>query len=77
MKRVSCRRRKRGEFPGPIWDRGIRATDNYTGQEFFFYTDVQSDVEGAMLLMGYGCRDYNLSFFKGRLSTVDREVGGV
>jgi hypothetical protein len=45
-------------------NRGIKATDNQTGQEFFFYTEIQSDVENAMLLMGYGCTDYNLSFFQ-------------
>jgi hypothetical protein len=47
-------------------DNGIKATDNLTGQEFFFYTELQSDVENAMLLMGYGSRNYNLSFFNER-----------
>lgn len=45
---------------------GIKATDNKTGQEFFFYTEDQNSVENAMDLMGYGCRNYNLSFFKNR-----------
>lgn len=27
-----------------------------------FNTDVQSDVENVMVILGYGCSDYNLSF---------------
>ena len=50
---------------------GIKATDNLTGQEFFFYTELQEDVEHSMTLMGYGCRDYNLSEFKNRKQPVD------
>lgn len=50
---------------------GIKATDNVTGQEFFFYTELQEDVENAMMLMGYGSRDYNLSEFKGRIQPID------
>jgi hypothetical protein len=54
-------------------DSGIKATDNRTGQEFFFYTEIQSDVENAMTLMGYGCRGYNLSNFKDRVPPIDIE----
>lgn len=55
------------------WNDGIKATDNVTGQEFYFYTEIQNDVENAMLLMGYGSRDYNLSFFKNREQPMDRD----
>lgn len=56
---------------------GIKATDNGTGEEFFFYTDVQSEIENAMMLMGYGCSDYNLSFFDNRVQPTDRKNGEV
>ena len=45
-------------------DSGIKATVNLSEQEFYFYTIDQQSVENAMDLMGYGSRDYNLSFFK-------------
>lgn len=54
---------------------GIKATDNISGQEFYFYTDVQNDVENAMLLMGYGSRDFNLSFFKDRKQPMESMSG--
>ena len=47
-------------------DCGIQATGNLFGESFFFYTEDQQSVENAMNLMGYGSRDYNLKFFKGR-----------
>jgi predicted amidophosphoribosyltransferase len=50
---------------------GIKATDNKTGQEFFFHTDLQSDAENAMSLMGYGCSDYGFSFFENRSQPMD------
>jgi hypothetical protein len=52
---------------------GIKATDNVTGQEFFFYTDLQNGVENAMLLMGYGSSDYNLSFFKDKVPPFNKK----
>lgn len=61
---------------------GIRATDNDNGQQFFFYTSIQSEVENAMMIMGYGCTDYNLSFFQNRpqpntkIADIDRTEGG-
>jgi len=45
-------------------DSGIKASVNLSEQEFFFYTKDQQSVENAMDLMGYGCHDYNLSFFE-------------
>lgn len=46
-------------------DSGIKAIPKY-GDSFFFYTNDQNMVENAMDLMGYGCEDYNLKFFKER-----------
>jgi hypothetical protein len=51
--------------------KGIKATDNVTGQVFYFYTEIQNDVENAMTLMGYGCRHYNLGFFTNKKSPMD------
>ena len=35
-------------------------------KEFYFYTEIQSDVENTMILMGYDSHGYWLSFFKDR-----------
>ena len=50
---------------------GIQATDNKTGQKFFFYDEVQSHAENAMCLMGYGCSDYSFSYFSNRPQPTD------
>jgi len=47
-------------------DNGIKAYTWDGGKEFFFYTDLQDDVENAMQLMGYDSHGYSLSFFKDR-----------
>ena len=44
---------------------GIKAK-TWDDKEFFFYTDLSSDVENAMMLMGYDSHGYWLSFFKNR-----------
>lgn len=38
----------------------------YDDKEYYFYTDLQSDVENAMLLMGYTTYGYSLGMFKDR-----------
>ena len=55
-------------------DSGIKATGNLFGETFFFYTVDQNLVENAMNLMGYGSRDFNLSFFKNRKQPTDMEL---
>jgi len=46
-------------------DTGIR-TRTWDKKEFFFYADIQGDVENAMMLMGYDPHGYCLSFFADR-----------
>jgi hypothetical protein len=50
---------------------GIMATD-FQGRCFYFYTCLQSEVENAMTLMGYGCTDYHLSLFTNILQPSER-----
>lgn len=44
---------------------GIKA-ETHDDKEFYFYTTVQSEVERAMILMGYDTHGYWLSGFKDR-----------
>jgi hypothetical protein len=53
---------------------GIMAIDNLTGKKFYFYTDSQNEVEHSMLMMGYGSRDYNLSFFDNKIAPYDIDI---
>jgi len=41
---------------------GIRA-HTWDDEEFFFYTDIQGEVENIMIAMGYDTHGYALSFF--------------
>jgi len=50
---------------------GIQAM-THKGEVFYFFTESQEDVENAMLLMGFGSRDYNLGFFKNRILEYDK-----
>ena len=45
--------------------KGIKAK-THDDREFYFYTEVQSEVESAMILMGYDTHGYWLSEFKDR-----------
>ena len=42
---------------------GIKV-ETWDNKAFFFYTELQSEVENAMVLMGYDSHGYWLSFFK-------------
>ena len=44
---------------------GIKA-ETWDDKEFYFYTELQNDVENAMMLMGYDNHGYWLSEFTGR-----------
>jgi len=44
---------------------GIRA-HTWDDEEFFFYTDMQGEVENIMIAMGYDTYGYTLSFFYDR-----------
>lgn len=49
--------------PIPYYDTKACTWD---GKIFYFYTDIQSEVENAMMLMGYDSHGYCLSIFKDR-----------
>lgn len=51
---------------------GIKATVYHTEEEFFFYVQLQSDVETSMGYMGYGSSDYFLNRFSDRPQPTDR-----
>lgn len=51
---------------------GIKA-ETHDGHEFYFYTEIQSEVEAAMILMGYDSHGYWLSGFKDRPEPFTKE----
>lgn len=63
---------KSAETDFEIYTSGIKAK-THDDKEFYFYTEVQSDVENAMVLMGYDTHGYWLSEFKDRPEPVTPE----